>query len=101
MKKYFILAVMILMSIICTAQIQRQGNNFSKESSITKSDTICTNYNWEIKGVIYPIVISKSSGSCFVGRISNKTGKYYRQYLPKEVSIEVSKELGIEYKPKK
>lgn len=101
MKKYFILAVMVLMSITCTAQIHRQGNNFSKESSRTKSDTICTDYTWEIKGVIYPIAISKSSGACYVGRISNKTGKYYRQYLPKEVCVEISKELGIEYKPKK
>lgn len=102
MKKYFILAVMVLMSTICTAQIKREGNTFTKvTNSRTKVDTICTNYTWEIKGVIYPIAISKASGACYIGRISSKTGKYYRSYLPQEVSAEISKELGIEYKPKK
>lgn len=101
MKKYLFLAVMVLMSTICTAQIQRNGKTFTKVStSKAKSDTLVTEFNWEVKDSVLPIIINKNSGACFVGKISNKTGKYYRQYLPKEVSAEVSKELGIEYKTK-
>lgn len=100
MKKIFI-AVMMLMSITCTGQVIRNGKTFTKVSNKTtaKSDTIVTDYTWQVKDTLYPIIVSKS-GSCFIGRISSKTGKYYRSYLPKEVSAEISKELGIEYKPK-
>lgn len=102
MRKMFI-AVMMLMSITCAGQVIRNGKTFSKEStkSVTKTDTLVTEYTWKVKDTEYPIVINKSSGSCYVGRTSNKTGKYYRSYLPTEVSEAVSKELNIEYKPKK
>lgn len=102
MRKMFI-AVMVLMSITCAGQVVRNGKTFSKEStkSITKSDTLVTEYKWKVKDIEYPIIINKSSGTCFIGKISNKTGKYYRSYLPVEVSETVSKELNIEYKSKK
>jgi hypothetical protein len=101
MRKVFI-AIMVLMSITCAGQVIRNGKTFTKVSnkSIVKSDTIVTDYTWQVKDTLYPIIVSKS-GSCFIGKISSKTGKYYRSYLPKEVSAEISKELGIEYKPKK
>lgn len=96
------IAVMVLMSITCAGQIVRNGKTFSKESSSkTKSDTLVTDFKWETKEEVYPIIINTNSGACWVGKISKKTGKYYRNYLPQEVAIEVSKELNIEYKPKK
>lgn len=101
MRKVFI-AVMMLMSITCASQVIRNGKTFTKVSNVTKSDTLVTDFKWEdTKGNEYPIIINTKSGACWVGKISKKTGKYYRNYLPQEVAVEVSKELNIEYKPKK
>lgn len=101
MKKLFFIALLGLISFTCTAQIQRNGKTFTKVStSKAKSDTLVTEFNWEVKDSVLPIIINKNSGACFVGKVSTKSGKYYRQYLPKEVSTEISKELGIEYKTK-
>lgn len=101
MKKLFFIALLGLISFTCTAQVQRDGKTFTKVStSKAKSDTLVTEFNWEVKDSVLPIIINKNSGACFVGKVSKKSGKYYRQYLPKEVSAEVAKELSIEYKTK-
>ena len=58
-----------------------------------------TPYTWkDSKGNEYPIYIS-ASGSCYVIKTSKKTGKEYKNYLSKEVSAEICKELN--YKSKK
>lgn len=85
-----------------TAQtVSRQGNTFtssSKASSQAKPER--TKYTWkDSKGTEYPIYISKS-GSCFVYRTSSKTAKEYKQYLGKEISAQICKEMGREYKPR-
>ena len=105
MKKFFIAVVMLLAlgvnnSSIYAQDVVKEGKTFSVVTSSKKSEPIKTEYTWkDSKGVEYPIYISKS-GACFVLRISKKTGKEYRQYLPKEVSAQIASELGIEYKPK-
>jgi len=82
--------------------IQRQGNTFV----VTKSSTSANNakktpFTWQdSKGNKYPIYISKN-GACFVKKVSKKTGKEYKQYLGKEISAQISKEMGIKYEPKK
>ena len=80
----------------------RQGTTFMQNSKAKKSsEAKRTKYTWkDSKGNEYPIYIS-ASGSCFVYRTSSKTGNEYKQYLGKEISAEISKEMGIEYKPKK
>ena len=100
MKK-LILIVALFISMNCYSQnVVREGNTFSsvvtkKESKITQ-----TKYTWkDSKGKSYPIFMSES-GSCFIKKVSKK-GKEYKQYLPKEVSAQICKELNVEYKPKR
>lgn len=42
-----------------------------------------------------------STGSCFVMRVSSKTGKEYKSYLGPEISQQICKELNVEYKGKR
>jgi hypothetical protein len=98
MKKLFIL-LMFLLPFACMAQdVVRNGKNFTK---VSQSDTkeIQTEFTYTIKGIVYPIFISKN-GACYIKRISKKTGKEYKQYLGEEISREICKEIGIEYKKK-
>lgn len=104
MKK--ILFVLILfISVInvysqTTNNVVREGNTFSKNITKSNSTPEKTIYSWkDSKGNSYPIYIS-DSGSCFVIRISSKTGKEYRQYMTSEVSETICKELNRTYKPK-
>jgi hypothetical protein len=41
------------------------------------------------------------SGSCYIKKISKKSGNEYKQYLGEEVSKDICKQLGVEYKPTK
>jgi len=59
---------------------------------LTTVDT-CTTYEFEIKGKAYPVFKSKN-GAYYIWRVSGKTGKNYRMYLPKEVQ----QAMGREYK---
>lgn len=99
-KKLF-LVMMMLMSISYTvnAEIIKEGKTYSqvvksktpdKDSGFTYKDN---------KGTIYPIMISKS-GACYILRVSKKSGKTYKQYLGKDISREICKELNIDYKSK-
>lgn len=100
MKKFFIAAIMLLAlgvnnSSIYAQSVERNGKTFTQVTTSKKSKPTKTEYTWkDSKGVEYPIYISKS-GACFVFRTSKKTGKKYKQYLPKEVSTEIARELGI------
>ena len=77
----------------CAAQeVQRNGNTFTQVS--TKKDTskeTKTDYIYEdSKGNKYPIYLS-STGKAFIKKVSKKTGKEYKQYLP---------EIGKQINPK-
>lgn len=104
MKKFFIAAIMLLALGVNNSNaqsVERSGKTFTQVTTSKKSEPIKTDYTWkDSKGIEYPIYISKS-GACFIIRISKKTGKEYKYYLPKEVSAQIANELGIEYKPKK
>lgn len=98
MKKLFIL-LLFLLPFACMAQdVVRNGKNYTK---ISQCDTkeIQTEFTYTIKDVVYPIFISKN-GACYIKRISKKSGKEYKQYLGEEISREICKEIGIEYKKK-
>lgn len=104
MKKLFTFLLVIIMTIgtisaqkvVCSSEIQevvRNGNTFEV---IQKSQSDVQTYlNWKDKdGIVYPIYIT-SKGACYVKRISKKTGKEYKYYLPKEVQKEIHKELKL------
>lgn len=81
--------------------VVRKGNNFSQVSNTTR-DTLETEYTFtDSKGVVYPIIINKATGRCYVWRVSSKTQKGYRAYLKAEISQTIAKELGVEYKETK
>lgn len=94
MKKFLIVLVVLIIGAVgqIEAKIVRNGNTFSTEQT---SQDIQTYLMWQDKdGIVYPIYITKS-GSCYVKRISKKTGKEYKYYLPKEVQEQVRKELKM------
>lgn len=106
MKKLFILFVMMFAftNVINAQSFERQGNTFvskSTKGSRVKSEPTKTKFTWrDSKGTEYPVYMS-STGSCFVIKTSAKTGKEYRNYLGPEISEQMCKELGVEYKGKK
>lgn len=106
MKKLFILFVMMFAftTVVNAQSFERQGNTFvskSTKDSRAKAEPTKTKFTWrDSKGTEYPVYMS-STGSCFVIKTSAKTGKEYRNYLGPEVSEQMCKELGVEYKGKK
>lgn len=103
MKKLFIMAAMLLAFSVNNTyaqSVKREGTTFVVSSSRKSAEATKTKFTWKVGDVEYPIYIS-ASGSCYIIKTSKKTGKEYKQYLPKEVCAEIAKEMGIEYKPRK
>ena len=81
--------------MIAPAQITRIDNTFKSEINKTKSENTLTKFTWEdSKGNKYPIYITKN-GACYINRKSSKTGKEYKQYLPKEIKEQIQKEVNF------
>ena len=83
------IAFMLMFSKAMFSQdYKRTGNTFEQVSKTkTKAEPTKTVYTWRDKnGDIYPIYKS-SMGACFILKKSKKTGKEYRQYLPKNLGI--------------
>lgn len=78
-----IITLAFILSLGAHAQnVMRRGNTFIQVDSVTKSEPHQTEYTYiDNKGVEYPIWVS-SKGKFFIKRISKRTGKEYRQYLP-------------------
>ena len=92
MKKFIIAAVMLFsLSLGVQAQsVQRQGNNFTQVSNSAKSSGKETKTEFtftDSKGKAYPA----STGKAFVKKVSKKTGKEYKMYVP---------EIGKQINPK-
>ena len=102
MKRLLIAASMLFsLSLGVQAQsVQRQGNNFTQvsnkggKSGDKETKTVYT-YT-DSKGNVYPVYLS-STGKAFIKKVSKKTGKEYRQYIP-EVGRQINPEA---YKDKK
>lgn len=80
-----------------------EGNTYSNSSTGGKVSTPPTKtpYTWkDKKGNSYPIYMS-ASGSCFIIKTSKNTGKDYKNYLGPEVSTDICKKMGKEYRGKK
>ena len=103
MKKLLIMLVLLCVGLTSNAQsYTREGNTFiSSKGERVKAEPIKTKFTWkDSKGKEYPIYIS-SNGSCFIIKVSKNTGDTYRNYLGPEISQQICKELGIDYKGKK
>ena len=107
MKKLFITAIMLFsLSMVSQAQsVVREGMTFkqvSNSSRGSKADTLLTAFKYEdSKGILYPIIVNKQSGRCWIWRKSGKSGKMYKSYLPEDVCKSVCREYSITYVPKK
>ena len=96
MKK-IILAAIMLFSLNVGVQAQsvvKSGNTFTQVSNKggkSGGKEIKTQYTFkDFKGNVYPVYLS-ASGKAFVKRVSQKTGKEYKQYVP---------EIGKQINPK-
>ena len=92
-----IFAVLLLCGLGGSARAQhvtRQGNTFTQVSSrrpqAQRKETK-TEYTYkDSKGNLYPVYLS-ATGKAYIKRISSKTGKEYKQYLP-EVGRQINPE---------
>lgn len=79
MKKIIVLLMLAFVSI-SYAEVVQHGTTFV----VTETTDQPTIYTWQDKdGKIYTIYKTKS-GSFYIKKISKKTGKEYKYYLPKE-----------------
>ena len=94
MKKLIIAAIMLLSwnAGVQAQSVQKQGNNFTQVSNKKSAGKETkTQYTYtDSKGVVYPVWLS-STGKAFIKKVSKKTGKEYKQYIP---------EIGKQINPK-
>ncbi len=101
MRKLFLIAMLIIASVSASyaQNYTKEGKTYKVEKVAKQATEVETGFTWEdSKGNTYPIFISKS-GSCYIKKVSKKTGNEYKQYLGAEISADICKQLGIEYKP--
>ena len=86
-----LIALIAVFSPTISGQAQnviRNGNVFTQQSK-QKAEITKTKYVYVDKdGVKYPIYLS-SKGKAFIVKVSKKTGKEYKQYLP-----EITKQIA-------
>ena len=108
MKKLIVLICFIIFSVnqVSAQEVKSpdyivEGNVYSNPNHHISSTGEVTEFTWQdSKGISYPIYIT-SNGSCYVIRISQKTGKEYKQYLKKEISQDICRRMNRQYKGKK
>ena len=96
MKKFIICLFLSIFAVTGYAEVKREGDTFKVEKTATTSSDTQTKYTWQNKeGNKYPIVITKK-GACYILRVSKKSGKEYKYYLPKDIQKTIKKELNIQ-----
>lgn len=96
MRYLIALLVALSMSVTGYADVVRDGDTFKVERTISVNQDTKTKYTWEDKeGNKYPVFITRK-GACYVLRVSKKTGKEYKYYLPKDIQETIRKELNIQ-----
>lgn len=96
MKKIIIAAIMLLsLNVGVHAQsVVKSGNTFTQVSNKggkSGGKETKTQYTYkDSKGNVYPVYLS-ASGKAFIKKVSKKTGKEYKQYMP---------EIGKQINPK-
>lgn len=81
MRKLILIAALCLTMTTAAQKVERKGNNFVQVKSVSAGKDSLTIYTYEVSGKKYPIHLSKN-GKAFIIRVSKKTGKEYKQYLP-------------------
>jgi hypothetical protein len=100
MKKFILAAIMLFsLNVGVQAQsVERKGNNFTQvtnKGGKSGGKETKTQYTYtDSKGNVYPVYLS-STGKAFIKKVSKKTGKEYKQYMPeieKQINPEAYKE---------
>lgn len=103
MRKLILIAILVIASVSASyaQNYTKSGKTYKAEKTVSQPSERETGFTWEdSKGVQYPIYMGKT-GSCYIKKISKKTGNEYKQYLGAEISADICKQLGVEYKPTK
>lgn len=89
MKKENIHTIIIVALLALFAFIGAKGENFKapvkNKAKVEYTDTT-TSHTYEIQDIKYPVFKSKS-GAYYIYKVSRKSGKEYKYYLPKEIQI--------------
>ena len=98
--------ILIFLALMCAMVVCANAQDYTKSSdgktySAVKKTTVSsereTGFTWEdSKGNTYPIYMCKT-GSCYIKKISKKSGNEYKQYLGEEISRDICKQLNVEY----
>ena len=83
MKK--ILSLIFAMVVVLTVNAQ----TFKAPSAKVYTDTITT-FTYQMPDKVYKVYKSKS-GAFYIWKVSKKTGKPYKMYLPKEIQIQMGR----------
>ena len=71
------------------AYLGANGENFkapSKSKTRVEFTDTTTNHTYELNDIKYPIFVTKN-GAYYIWKISKKSGKEYKYYLPKDIQI--------------
>lgn len=82
MKKLLSILLMLLASLTVNAQAFKAPEKHSVDTTTT--------YTYEISNKVYRVYKSKN-GAFYIWKISKKTGKPYKMYLPKEIQIQMGR----------
>lgn len=95
MNHIITLLVVLILSTASYADVVREGNTFIATSTTTVKEKETGVYYQDKDGIQYIIYVSPK-GSLYIKRISKKTGKEYKYYLPKDVQETIKKELKLQ-----
>ena len=87
----FMTSVMGVFAQSNKTEIVRKGNTFTQVVESNKPKATGFTYK-DSKGNVYDIYLS-SKGKAFVLKVSKKTDKEYRYYLPNEIAEQIINEL--------
>lgn len=94
MKYIISLLVALVISATSYADVVKEGNVFISQTTKAKQEKETGVYYQDKDGIRYIIYVS-SNNSLYIKRISKKTGKEYKYYLPKDTQETIKKELNI------
>ncbi len=87
---WFVISLFVMLAIPMIAQdyTKQSEKVYVAKQKSSKSEPILTDYSWiDSDGKTYPIYLTEKS--CFIKKISKKSGKEYRKYLSKELHKEI------------
>lgn len=96
MKYIITLLAALIISVASYADVVRNGDTFKVEKTISAEQAKELGVYYQDKDGIRYLIYQSKNGSLYIKRISKKTNKEYKQYLPKDVQEAIKKELNIQ-----